>query len=233
MHAHTLRARIIRQIVFGANDGSVTTLGIVSGLAGASLGNNMVLLVGLAATFAGALSMAVGEYLSTKSQISYYQGTFAREEKEISERPALEKERIRKIYKAKGFRNYDLERVVDIITRDKNVWLKVLMEEDFGLSKAHFERPVVNALIMGVSFVVASAIPLSPYIFIANGSALTSAVALSLVTFIGIGILKAPYTGKHFFISSFETLFWGTLISAVSYYLGEFFSLIAGYNIVI
>ena len=75
---------IIRQIVFGANDGSVTTLGIVSGLAGASLGNNMVLLVGLAATFAGALSMAVGEYLSTKSQISYYQGTFAREEKEIS-----------------------------------------------------------------------------------------------------------------------------------------------------
>lgn len=232
MHAHTLRARIIRQIVFGANDGIVTTLGIVSGLSGAAVENRMVLLAGLAATFAGALSMAVGEYLSTKSQVSYYERVFKSEAGEIETRPAVERERIRRIYQAKGFKHDDLERVVSIITGNREVWLKVLMEEDFGLSKAHFERPFINALTIGASFVVASAVPLLPYLIRIGEGVLFLSLGFSLVTFIGIGILKAPYTGKHFTASALETLFWGTLVSVISYLLGELFSSISGFSII-
>ncbi len=114
--------------------------------------------------FAGAISMAAGTYLSTKSQKEFYESELAREKREMEELPEIEAQKIRDIYKEKGFGGKELELVVKRITFNKDIWLKVMMEEELGLH-GRFENPVRSMLVMGLAFFVGALVPISSYLF--------------------------------------------------------------------
>src|SRR3989338_4659463 len=124
---HSPGGRAIREVVFGFNDGMVSTVGFVVGVAAALSDPRIVLITGLAEVMAGGFSMFFGSYLSTKNQREFFEQEIERERYEIREMPEKEREEIRRIYEAKGFKGGDLEMVVNHITSDNNVWLKCMM----------------------------------------------------------------------------------------------------------
>src|SRR5687768_14055181 len=113
---HTPKGRAIREVVFGTNDGLITTLGFLAGVTGAISDKNMILLAAVAEIVAGAFSMASGAYIASKSQIEYFQKEIAREKREIEEDPEHEKQEIWEIYKERGFTDEEIRILINRIT---------------------------------------------------------------------------------------------------------------------
>lgn len=215
---HTPRGRAIREVVFGMNDGLITTIGFVAGVTGSIAQIKLVMLVGLAEALAGAISMAFGAYISTKAQREFFMREIEREKKEIEEIPETEKEEIRQIYSSYGFKPDEIEIIVKRISSDKKVWLKMMLREELGIFDEDFDSPYKNGAIMGISFVLGSIPPLLPYMFFHQTKpALTTAIIFSFVALFGIGVGKTFLTKVNWFKSGLEIMVLGSLAAAVGY----------------
>src|SRR3989338_2156373 len=159
---HEATGSYIGDFVYGAIDGSVTTFSVVSGVAGVALSSNVVIIMGLANLFADGFSMAIGNYLSSKSDIEFIQRERKREEWEIEHYPEGEIEETRQIYKEKGFRGKDLERAVKVITSNKRVWVDTIMKSALRLIEDQIS-PVKKGAVTFISFLLIGSIPLMPY----------------------------------------------------------------------
>src|ERR671931_2194632 len=131
---HIKESSYIRDLVFGFGDGVNTSLGIVSGVGGAAVAADVVILAALIGMFTGAKAMAVQNYLAVKSQREILESEIKREEYEIQTIPEKEKEEIEEVYRAKGFQGEELNRVVSKITSNKDVWLKTMLTEELRLN---------------------------------------------------------------------------------------------------
>src|SRR5437870_1760430 len=145
---HIRESNYIRDLVFGFGDGVNTSLGIVSGVGGAAVAADIVILAALIGMFTGAKAMAVQNYLAVKSQREILESEIKREKFEIENVPDKERQEIEDIYMAKGFRGEDLRRVVNKITSDKTVWLKTMLTEELGLNLEFVGRPLKDALVL-------------------------------------------------------------------------------------
>ncbi len=219
-----LSGKNIRELVLGFNDGIVTTFAVVAGVSGASVGSSIIILAGLANAIAGAISMALNLYLSIKSQIEYYRQEIEREKKEIEEIPAMERQEIRDIYKAKGFHGKELDMIVKRITSNKKRWLDVMMREELGLAPEQFENPIKASVNVFIAFVVASMIPLLPYVFFPAKQALAIASVAFVITLFIAGAAKSYITHIGWLKSGLEMLFIGVVASVLTYYVGTMFA---------
>lgn len=222
--AHGTHGTYVGDFVYGAIDGSVTTFAVVSGVAGAALSSNIVIILGLANLFADGVSMAVGSYLSTKSEVEYIQQERKREEWEVDHYPEGEREEIKQIYKKKGFKGKDLDRAVEIITSDKKVWVDTMMADELGLMEEQ-ASPVMKGFVTLISFIIVGAIPLLSYFFAFFSEAISEnvymiSVVLTFITFFLIGSAKIFVTGKNWFKSGMETLVVGGLAAIIAYGVG-------------
>ncbi len=217
---HEPLGRVLREIVFGMNDGLISQLGFVAGVSGAIDQTGPILVAGLAALVSGTVSMAIGGYVSVKSQREFYESEIRREVHEMVTMPEHEREEVRQLYRAKGFRGRDLDRIVAHITSNRDVWLKVMMEEELGLFPEHDTKPAVSAAYVGVSFALGSVVPLLPYFFLPPLIALIVAVVLAAGTLFGIGAAKARLTRRHWLGSGVEIMAFGLLAAAVGYAIG-------------
>ena len=188
--AHRTEGEWIRDATFGANDGLVSVLTLLAGVAGASSDGTTVLIAGVAGLVAGAISMAVGAYVSAKAYRSFYRSEMRKEVEEIREKPEVEREEIREIYRERGFEGELLERVVDTITANPRVWLKVMMSEELGLSPA-FGRPSAAAAVVFVAFLAGGIVPVAPFIFATGFPALLTAFALTAVALMLAGAARS------------------------------------------
>ncbi|MGH2682959.1 MAG: VIT1/CCC1 transporter family protein [Actinomycetota bacterium] len=193
--AHKLHGEWIRDVTLGANDGLVSILTLLAGVAGAASGD-IVLLAGIAGLVAGAISMGVGAYVSAKAYRAFYRKELEREIREMRELPDIEREEIREIYRRRGFEGDMLEKVVHTITSDPKVWLKVMMTEELGLS-AQFARPFGAAGVVFVSFIAGGAIPVIPFVFLRGLSALGVSIALTTVALLVAGAVRSRFTGER------------------------------------
>ena len=226
-HGHEPHAKggsFLRDIVFGVEDGLISTLGIVAGVSGAAVGNAIVVLAGLAGMLAGAVSMAAGTYLSTKSQQRLYEKELAREEWEIDHLRHAEVQEIRGIYAKKGFRGKALENVVKVITSDRETWLKVMMEEELGLADTRGEKPAKAAAAIALSFVPGGFVPIVPYLFLSGAAALAASVLLTAAGLFAFGAVKGRFTMEHPLVSGLEMVCVGMLAAAVGYAIGLAFN---------
>src|SRR3989304_6301763 len=177
---HTPKGRIIREVVFGINDGLVTAIGFIAGVTVSMADVKMVLLSGLAEMVAGAISMFFGAYLSTKSQREFFDNEIKRETREIDEMPEKETE---------------VEMIVKSVTSDKKLWVRFMMREELGIMEETFDDPLKVGAIMGISFAIGSLPPLIPYMLMDNPfTALKVAVVTSLLFLFGVGIGKTTGT---------------------------------------
>lgn len=218
------RGKYLGDFVYGALDGIVTTFAIVSGVQGARLSSSIVLILGFANLFADGVSMAVGNYLSKKSELDYIKREREREQWEVENVPEGEVEEIRQIYKKKGFKGKDLERAVKVITSNKEVWVDTMMFEELGLPDED-KTPVMSGAATFIAFVVAGFIPLLAFVLaiispslIAN-SFLISIILTGLTLFI-VGALRSWVTGVNWIRSGFEMLLVGGIAASIAYYIG-------------
>lgn len=220
---HSPSGRLIREIVFGINDGVISTIGFIFGIAGAFAEHQVVLISGIAEMLAGAVSMFFGGYLSTKSQQEFFEHEISREKREIEEMPAKEREEIRKIYQTKGFRDpQELDLVVNRITADKKVWLKCMMEEELGLIFESMNSPLKVGLVIGASFLAGGFIPLVPFIFLETAPALKASLFFTSMALFILGAAKTTITQKHWLKSGMEVLFIGIMAAGIGYLIGLF-----------
>lgn len=218
------KGQYIGDTVYGAIDGIVTTFAVVSGVAGASLSSGIVLILGFANLFADGLSMAVGNYLGTKSEVEYKDRERHREEWEVENLPEEEKEEVRQIYRRKGFTGELLEKAVDVITQDKKQWVDTMLLEELHIIPER-TSPFKAGAVTFVSFVVAGFVPLLSYVlsysipFFAD-FAYPVAVVLTFATIFAVGSLRVFVTGKRWWTSGLEMLLVGGATAVVAYFIG-------------
>ena len=224
-------AESIRNVIYGVNDGLTATLGVLSGVGGASIDPRVVLIGGLSAMVASAVSMAGGAYLATKSQREVFEGQLAREAAEIEAMPELERQELVDIYRSKGLTAEEAKTIVDRITKDKNVWLETQAREELGLDVSQFENPVREGLVAGVSTLIGGAIPVVGYVvgrllmgsrFSGLGSLAVAFIFCAAFLFL-IGSARSFFTGKGGVRSGFEMLGVGTVVATLTYGVGVLF----------
>jgi VIT1/CCC1 family predicted Fe2+/Mn2+ transporter/rubrerythrin len=221
----------IRNVIYGVNDGLTATLGVLAGVGGATVNPRVVLIGGLSAMVASGVSMAGGAYLASKSQREVFEGQLAREAAEIEAMPDLERAELVRIYRSKGLTPDEAATIVGRITQDKKVWLETQAREELGLDRTHFENPVREGLVAGISTLVGGAIPVAGYLLgrlslggAVNGfAALVIAFAVSAAFLFGIGSARSFFTGKGGVRSGVEMLAVGSLVAALTYLVGLFF----------
>lgn len=228
---HSPGGKAIREVVFGFNDGLVSTVGFIMGVSAALPDPRIVLIAGLAEILAGGFSMFFGAYLSSKNQREFFESEIARERFEMEQMPEKEKEEIRRIYAAKGFFGAELEAVVRRITSDPKVWLKCMMEEELGLIYESMDNPLKVGFLTGFSFMTAGIIPILPFVYAASGTAMLQAVLFSAASLFAVGVLKTFLTRKNWIKSGLESLGIGLLASGLGYFFGWAAARLTGFNV--
>ncbi len=219
------RASSLSDVILGGQDGLVNVLGVILGLAAATNDAYIVLVGGLAATFAESVSMGAVAYTSTLADSDLYESERAREHRHIRLVPALERQEIRDIYAAKGFTGPLLDQIVDTITADKDVWVAVMMAEELQLKPTDRRDALRSALIVGVAAIVGSLIPLIPFAFLPVGPSMWVSVLISALTLFAVGAYKARMTVGHPAKSGLEMAVIGTVSALVGYAVGALLKL--------
>lgn len=213
------------EFVYGAIDGAVTTFAVVAGAAGAGLESSIVIILGFANLIADGFAMSVGSFLSKKSEIQNYNKHKKIEYWEVDNIPEKEREEIREIYAAKGFKGELLDKVVDTITADKDRWVDVMMKEELEMAE-ETKSPFAMGLITFLSFIMMGFVPLIIYVVDYLGEIdvelFTVSSILTAFTFMGIGYLKGLVTYTPKLRSILETLILGGAAATLSYFVGDF-----------
>ncbi len=208
----------LREVVFGINDGLVSNLTLVAGVAGAGPRSSLVLLAGLSGLVAGAASMGIGAYVSEKSQLEFYRSEERREMDETASHPELEREEVRQIYLAKGLSGELLDRVVHALTVERERWVRLMMEEELGLPKVT-TRPAVDALVMGAAFAAGAVVPILPFLVLAAGPGLKASVGLSILALFAVGAGRSRFTRRNPFWAGGEMVLAGGAAAFIAWSL--------------
>lgn len=219
------RASGLSDIILGGQDGLVNVLGVILGVAAATSDSRIVLVAGLAATFAESVSMGAVAYTSTLADADFYESERARELRHITEVPHLEKDEIREIYTRKGFEGKLLNRIVETITANKDVWVAVMMSEEHQLSPTNRRQAIRSALVVGLSAVVGSLIPLAPFALLPVDTSMWVAMIITALVLFGVGVYKARTTVGHPGKSGLEMAAIGTLSALAGYAVGALFKI--------
>lgn len=213
----------MRELIFGVNDGLVSTLSLVSGVAGANPGRGVVLLAGIAGLLAGAISMAAGAYISTKSQKEVHEAEITRESEELELEPEEEKEELRILYQLKGFSEEEAERLVERLSEDRELMLESLVRDELGLMPESFPNPWKAGAFSGGAFIVGAFVPLISYFFLGGFEAVLVSAGLSMAALFVIGVLKTLFTGLSWLRSGLEMVGIGLFATVITYLIGTLF----------
>lgn len=214
----------LREFVYGGIDGAVTTFAVVAGGFGANLDPGILIILGLANLLADGFSMSVGAFLSAKSE----QDNFTKHEKieywEIENLPQIEREEIAVIYRAKGFKGELLEKVVDQICSNKDLWLAEMMKDELNMMRDG-KSPFKIGLATLISFIIVGFIPLMVYLwdffFPTDLNIFLWTSILTGLAFLIVGWLKGFVNQTSALRSISETVALGLLAAVVAYYVGD------------
>lgn len=216
----------LRDFVYGAVDGTVTTFAVVSGVAGAGLHVSIIIVMGLANLIADGFSMAVGNFLATRAEIQVRRKAYEEEKTHVDLIPEGEREEVRQIFRRKGFEGEILEKVVDVITSDKERWIEVMLTEEHGFA-AEAPSPLRAACLTFAAFVLAGSIPLLAffYQFFFPGQYLNPfplSCIMTGVTFFLVGAFKSRFIEQKWLVAGLETLVMGSFAAGMAYAIGSF-----------
>ena len=208
----------LRDWIYGGIDGAVTTFAIMAGVVGAELSSGIVLVLGVANLVADGFSMAASNYAGTKSEHDDFERIKNIELRHIRNYPEGEKEEIRQIYKQKGFEGEDLEQIVELITAKEDIWLEVMLSEEYGLTEVQ-RSPMMAALATFVAFAICGAVPLIPFVFGFENSSIIASIMVGFV-FLAIGAVKSRWSMQSWWASAIETFAIGMSAAGIAYAIG-------------
>ncbi len=211
----------IREVVFGGQDGLLSTMLLVTAVAASGASNTTVLISGLAGALAGMVSMATGAFLGSRSEQDVQRAEIAKEARELEEHPAEELAELVVLYQREGLSFSDAQGVAEHIAADKDLWLRTLVEKELGLSPDVTSNPVKDALAMGAAFIVGAVIPIIPYFFIHDKIGIAISVSATLVGLFVLGMGKGRIVQKSPVLQGLEILLIGAAAAGVGFGLGE------------
>jgi vacuolar iron transporter family protein len=222
----------IREAIFGAQDGLVSTLAVVSTVAGASADRVPVLIAGIATGLAGVFSMAAGEYMSSKSQREIFAAQITGEREEVLERPGEAEAEMAYMLEEDGLPRPEASAMARSIASYPEVLLKTMVEKELGLTGEHAEgTPLQGALVMGTSFGLGAFVPVLAYVVLPIGIATWAAVVATGAVLFGIGVLKSRWTRRSWLRSGLEILALGAVAGIAGFLFGNVLPTVLGSSV--
>jgi VIT1/CCC1 family predicted Fe2+/Mn2+ transporter len=217
----------LRAAVFGINDGLVSNASLILGMAGAAANVETIIIAGIAGLFAGACSMAAGEFVSVRSQREMFEYQIDLERKELELYPKQEAEELAIIYHARGLPKEQADKVANTIMQDPKNALDVLAHEELGLSPENLVSPYGAAIFSFIFFVIGAGIPLFPFIF-THHLTIHFAIGLTGLSLFAVGSILSLYTGHSAIKSGLRMLLIGAAAGGITYLIGHIFKLSLG-----
>ncbi|HJN88340.1 MAG: VIT1/CCC1 transporter family protein [Dehalococcoidia bacterium] len=211
----------LREVVFGAQDGVLSTLALVTSVAVAVDQTSTVLVAGMAGALAGMISMATGAYLGSRAEQDVWRAEIAREAAELEANPAEELAELTVIFQREGKSYAEARRLADQIAEDKDLWLRTLVEKELGISPDTTASPIKDAAAMGLSFILAAMVPIVPHMLLDGGTAIAVSVVAALVGLFALGMGKGRLVRKSPVLQGLEILGIGVVSAAIGYGLGD------------
>ncbi|MDZ4809459.1 MAG: VIT1/CCC1 transporter family protein [Bacteroidota bacterium] len=212
----------LRAAVLGGNDGLVSNFSLVMGIAGASSGQSEVLLTGLAGLLAGALSMALGEWVSVKSSQELFENQMQLEMEELETNPEGEEKELALIYISKGIPEAQAMKMAKSIILNKDHAHEILVKEELGINTEDLKGSAMEAAITSfILFSIGAIIPVIPFFFLGGIKAILCSALLSAIGLFGIGSAITLFTGKSVWYSGFRQVIFGLIAAAITFGIGK------------
>jgi len=210
----------IGAFVFGAQDGLLTTVSVVSAFFGAQQPNTNILLAGIATGVAGMVAMTAGQYLSSKAQSEVQRSEVEREMRELSEHPAEELAELVEIYRLQGMAPEQARDAALSVAKDPKKMLEVMARSELGLEIEPPSNPLKDAAVMAPSFMLGAIVPILPYVFANHTPAFVASILLACLALFGIGIVKARVADANPWRSGLEQFLIGAGAGVIGWAVG-------------
>jgi vacuolar iron transporter family protein len=210
----------IRQLVFGSLDGLLVPLGVVSGVAGGTGNVHAVIVAGVAESFAGALSMGAGEFISGRSEAQVQQTEVHKELQEIHDNPNFELAEMAHLLEHEGVATEDAQQIAATLARYPEAYYRTMVEKELGLTIDPDTVRVPEALTMSASYIVGSIFPLIAYFFFPITIALPLSIALTILALVIVGVIKGRLANLNLARSALEIVVVGGASALGGYLLG-------------
>ncbi|HEX6230786.1 MAG TPA: VIT1/CCC1 transporter family protein [Actinomycetota bacterium] len=212
----------LRAAIFGVNDGLVSNVSLIFGVAGAGVDREVIVLAGVAGLLAGAFSMAAGEYISVRVQREVFERLIHLEAHEIGSDPDAEREELRDLYVRKGLSSELARRLAEELMRDPEVALDTHAREELGLDPEEgLGSPLAAAGSSFATFSVGALVPLLPFLVASGTGAVVASGAFSGLSLFGVGAAMTYLTGRPWLRSGARMLALGTGAAAITYAVGK------------
>jgi VIT1/CCC1 family predicted Fe2+/Mn2+ transporter len=219
---HESRATaFLRPAVFGGSDGLVSNLSLVMGVAGASADNQAIVIAGIAGLLAGAFSMAVGEYISVRSQHELFDAQLQLQKRQLREDREGERRILVGIYQERGFTEAESASIVAKLFATDESALDTMMRDEVGLDPSNIGGPWAAAISSFSAFFVGALIPLVPFLLLSGTPALVTSVVVSLVALFGLGVGVSLLTKRSWLVSGVRQMALGGVAALVTYLVGQ------------
>lgn len=213
-------SNIMSEIILGGQDGLVNTLGVLLGISAATSDVRIILAGTLAAAFAESISMAAVAYTSKQTEYENYLSELKREREDIKKIPDIEKEEIRRIFKKWGVSDEDTETMVNIISKNEDAWVEIMMAHELELSKVSNEKPIKFAITVGLSALVGSFIPVIPIFVVTPNYLWIASLLVSALILLVIGYIKTKMTIGSPLKGALKLMLIGILSAIAGYLIG-------------
>jgi VIT1/CCC1 family predicted Fe2+/Mn2+ transporter len=220
-HHRNIQGGAARAAVFGVNDGLVSNLALVLGMAGAGPSPSVVRLAGLVGLLGGAFSMAAGEYVSMKAQRELLERELAIERVELARRPENERRELAQIYRSRGVAADVADRLATEMMSDPELALETHAREELGIDPTELGSPVQAAATSFGAFAAGAVVPVVPWFFTQGAAAVAASIVAGIVTALLIGILLARFTERPVVPSALRQLVIAALAAGIPYAIGS------------
>lgn len=222
-HKHTSfnAASNLRAAVFGVNDGLISNMSLILGMAGANANQNFIILAGVAGLLAGACSMGAGEYISVRSQREVFEYQIEIERKELEEYPEEEMEELNLIYQARGIPKEEAEKLAKLMIQNPETGLNALAREELGLNPQELVSPLGAMLSSFFSFSIGASVPLAPFLLGYSSWNLPISMGLTAITLFLIGSILSLYTNRNSILLGLRMLAIGTVAGGLTFSIGK------------
>lgn len=211
----------IREIVFGAEDGMVSTLGALTGIAIGTSDHFTVILAGLVIVAVESTGMSVGSFLSNKSVKEVNQRKIDEEREEIKKYPAEEKRELIEMLRIDGWPNEIAIQMAEVASQDSELMLKEMAYRELDITPGKEDSPITNTLFMFFSYVVGGMIPVTPYFFMSISSAIPVSVIITMAGLFGLGVLTSKFTKRNWVKAGAEMLALASIAASIGYIVGR------------
>ncbi len=214
---------LLRNVVYGFNDGLTANFGLIAGVIGASVAPHVILISGISGMLADSLSMGSSGYLAAVSEKEVHDYEKKMEREEILLMPELETEELALIYEAKGMSSKDASTLAKEIMKNPEQALEEKVREELGIGSQN-TNPFKEGWITGLATAIGAVIPVFPFFFLTGTAAIWTSFIIAMVAHFGVGAARSFFTGRGIFRSGFDMFIVGFGIAAIGYFIGEIIS---------